>query len=269
MDNFENGLQATLDALMDAVTKENEEKYGAIVTNMLKAINDSPYDFEKPDIFNTMIAFPLEEIMDNVVKNLHKQQNEEVEDKFKPQFIFLHYQFLSSNIEKFIEKRMESSSCVVDKSRYILKMYLDYSLTGEIPETDLEEHYWIPRFGTNEDWMAFCDGLYKLFYGNNDLYLTSYEKLLNEEIRRYPHTKYVLSAKFCDGNKRIVEQTYDKPVLLPPVKDEYYIISKLAFSEKMRYDDAEDGDEYFGRFFYKVPKNEILGFEALTEEVML
>ena len=54
-----------------------------------------------------------------------------------------------------------------------------------IPEDEKEHHYWIPNFGTNEQWMNYCDSLYQLFYGNTDSYFEAYLVLLQGKEKDY------------------------------------------------------------------------------------
>lgn len=270
MEDMKKDIQDVISSLAKGIEAENEEINRDAVISILKSLSDSPYDFTNPDIFNTMFMFPLEQLLELVAKNLHEEKDPVVKDEYKPQFIFIHYSFLKYNIEKLIEKKRKTSSCVADVSRTILSMYLKYSLTGVIPETNLEEHYWLPKFGTNEEWIVFCDSLCQLYYGNNEDYLKAYMVLLNSEIRKYPHTRYSLVAKFKDGTSGVVEEKYDKDTFEnPELVEGYYNIPKSAFSKKMAYDNANNLRGFLNRFFYKVPKEDIVGFEVIKEDVMI
>ncbi|WP_286078095.1 hypothetical protein [Thomasclavelia cocleata] len=269
MEDAKKELKSVLSALSKGLETENELNNGKAARDILDSLVSSPYDFTNPDIFNTMFMFPLEQLLELVTKSLHAEKKENVKDTYKPQFIFMYYGFLKSNIEKLIEKKRKTSSCVADVSRTILSMYLNYSLTGEIPKTNKEEHFYLPKFGENEDWINFCDGLYKLFYGNNELYLTSYSKLISSEIRKYPHIKYSLVAKMVTGEEIVVEERFDNSDIKCEEFEDCFIISKRAFPKKKDYLLATHLGDILNRFYYKVPKCDVLDFSIKEESVML
>ena len=281
MEDAKKELKSVLSALSKGLETENELNNGKAARDILDSLVSSPYDFTNPDIFNTMFMFPLEQLLELVTKSLHAEKKENVKDTYKPQFIFMYYGFLKSNIEKLIEKKRKTSSCVADVSRTILSMYLNYSLTGEIPKTNKEEHFYLPKFGENEDWINFCDGLYKLFYGNNELYLTSYSKLISSEIRKYPHIKYSLVAKMVTGEEIVVEERFDNSDInkdvnamfpidrLHELVEEGFIVSKRAFPKKKDYLLATHLGDILNRFYYKVPKCDVLDFSIKEQSVML
>lgn len=181
---MEKELKKIILSLAEAIEKENNEEYKEVSDKLLTSLLNSPYNLKNPENYNCIFHFRLTQILENVTKKLHKEQLAEVRDQHKPQFIYLNYNYLSSNIEKLVQKRHGTSAFCADISRTIIIMYLEYSLTGDIPETDYEEHYWLPRFGENKDWINFCDGLYKLYYGNNELYLSSLKVLLECKMKK-------------------------------------------------------------------------------------
>lgn len=237
--------------------------------DILEMMENLPYDFRNPDIFNTMFMFPIEQVFDAIAKGLCGSKSPEVKDSFKPQFVFIQYGFLSANISKLVATRMNSSACSSDVSRTILSMYLRYALTGEIPETDYEEHYWLPKFGENKEWMEFCDGLYKLYYGNPELYLKAYGKLIASTIRRYPHTKYSLYAVMKNGSEVLIGQRYDNDdfSMMLDKSSGFYNLPKAAFPEGTEYESADGVIE--SRIYYQVPEKDIVDFRTMSESCML
>ena len=254
----------------ESFQKENQEKYGETAEYIVELLKSSNYNFSDPDIFNCMFDFQLEQMLELVTAQLHDPVEKSIKDKHKPEFIFLNYSFLKSNIEKLIDKKMNDTSCIADKSRYILKIYLNYSLTGKILEDCFEEHFWIPKFGTNQQWIDFCDGLYYLYYGNNDKYLASYGELINSEVRRYSHIKYSLIATMIDGKQVVMDECYDSGFAqLPLSKEGFYNIPKRAFKEKKDYKNANSLGELLNRFYYKVPVEDILKIEVKEEQIII
>lgn len=183
----EDMMENFLEDFINAVETENELQNGPMIKQLKTNLLNNPYKLSNPDNYFAMFQFPLIDLLENATRVLHREIDKQMKDKHKPQFIYLHYDYLSNNIKKLIQEKRKTNCCCADVSKTILKMYLEYSLTGTVPETDYEEHYWTPRFGENQDWMDFCDGLYHLYYGNNKQYLLVLKKLMEAEIRTYQH----------------------------------------------------------------------------------
>ena len=69
-----------------------------------------------------------------------------------------------------------------DKGRFIVKSYIKYKLTGELPVFDSESgnypHIAKPETGTPPIWMNFIEGIASLRLGNPTQYLLIYQVLL-------------------------------------------------------------------------------------------
>lgn len=182
------------------------------------------------------------------------------------------YDFLEHNIRELCVLR-EGSGCCADKSRYILKMYLGYSLAGETPEFNPDiEHYWMPKFGTNQEWINLCDGLYHLYYGRVDQYVKSYHALIQAEIRKYKHILHTWYIRFKDGETVKFDTTWDDKQDNPLGneyfdKGDYYIIYK-KYVENRGYEIYEDEELLFNHNC-KVPKSDIDKIYKISEEKMI
>ena len=269
-ERIEKEIQKVIVGLANSLKQENDIKNKETVKEIIKIMDETNYNFSDPDTFNCMFAFPLEQLLESIVINLHKEISIEVKDKHKPEFIFIHYSYLKSNIEKLIEKKMNDMSCVADRSRHILKMYLEYSLTGIIPKDCFEEHFWLPKFGNNKQWIDFCDGLYLLYYGKNEQYLESYNELIHADIRQYAHVKYSLVATLKNNEKVIMDECYDRGFAkLPIAENGFFNIPKRAFEEKQEYENSDSLGELLNRFYYKVPEKDVLKIEIKDEIVIV
>ena len=67
----------------------NDIKNKETVKEIIKIMDETNYNFSDPDTFNCMFAFPLEQLLESIVINLHKEISIEVKDKHKPEFIFI------------------------------------------------------------------------------------------------------------------------------------------------------------------------------------
>lgn len=253
-------------SLTEAIQKEDKQKYEIISNELTEQLLKSPYDLREPENYHIMFQFQLNTILENAVSPLHKTKDSSVRDKHKAQFIYLNYSYLSRNIEKLVKMRMGTSAYSVDVSRTIIEMYLEYSLTESIPETDYEEHYWLPRFGENEDWMDFCDGLYLLYYGHNELYLNTLKVLMESKIRRYKHIRHKHIITFNNGFKIEIGNTYDdKTDYNLEEENDCYLIPKI----KVTFENQYQTTKKLWIDYYMVPKTEIKEMNKESEPIFL
>lgn len=275
-DDFKN----TIGELVDSIAKSNVKDYDAISGKIADSLENAPYDLMNPDIYNSIIGNRVRMLMGKTIEKLYDGKDSiiiedrmgvfekklNIKDMDKIQFLYLEYQYLQHNIEKLIEEKLESSICIDDRNRFVLGVYMEYLLTGIIKKTDLSEHFWLPKFGTNENWVGFCEGLYEMYYGNPDRYILARTKLLEAEIRKYEHTIYKVYAFFKDGKKVLISNYTDIEPELPEPEDSYYMMDKDAFDCEQQYEDYGEG---LGGLFYKVPQEDINSFEILTETKMM
>lgn len=178
MDN-KNNIEETLTYIISTLSSDNETKinYGEII----KKFRHSGYDLDNPDTFNVMINYQVEQILGLVASELSPPPYN-LANLEAIKFLFLNYTFLETNIENLITKR-EGHCCCSDKAGHILEAYMDYLIRDFIPEMKEDRHFYVFNFGEYKDWFDFCDGLFRLYYGNNEKYLLTYKKLLESEIR--------------------------------------------------------------------------------------
>ncbi|MDF2880180.1 MAG: hypothetical protein K0R54_737 [Clostridiaceae bacterium] len=265
-------LEECIKGMFDSIIKEDNEKFGRLIMDSLESLKNSGYNFSNPESFNSMIISKFNRGLNSLANGIHDLPSLEIKDTNKPNFIYLNYNFLEQNIRNLCVLR-EGNSCCADKSRAILKMYLKYSLTGEINEYKPEiECYWLPKFGTNEEWVNYCDGLYLLYYGKTEKYLASYNILIKSEKRTYKHILHNWYMKFVDGNIIRITNTWDDRFENPLDniyydKGDYYILSKNLLNDR-NYEHYE-GNEPLIDNYCKVPKSDIIEIYKVSEEVMV
>lgn len=266
-DKFGECIESLLNAMVSTEKSESQK----LIKDALEKLNQSGLKVSNPEHFNLHLVCKLNKGVKEIANTMHEAPSEGIKDTHRPNFIYLRYDFLENNIRELCVLR-EGSSCCADKSRSILKMYLKYSLTGEIPEFNPnEEHYYIPKFGDYKQWMALCDGLYSLHYGHAEKYFLAYSALIQAEIRKYKHILHTWYIKFKDGEVVNFTHSWDEKQE-NPLNDEcfdkgdYYIIYKNYVKDR-NYEAYEDED--FVRNYCKVPKSDIAEIYKISEEKMV
>ena len=97
-------------------------------------------------------------------------------NNFNISAVYTNWAFLDNNLTE-IFRRFEGSSCCADKSRLILKEYINYKKTDEMPVFN-KEKYWTPEKGEAKLWMSIVDGMIELIYGKNAKYIISLKNIV-------------------------------------------------------------------------------------------
>lgn len=176
-DKMETAINDIFSSLLTSEEAEIKNSYGKIIKNLL----DSGFNIKKMDVFNIMVSWKIEQILNNVVSSLNSNvKDTKGLDSIK--FLYLNYAYMKCNIERLIVQR-EGMCCCVDKSRHILEAYKDYLTTGELPEINDKRQYFVFNFGTYKQWFNLCKGLLNLYYGNPKDYMIAYKELLEADLR--------------------------------------------------------------------------------------
>ena len=266
--------EKALESIFNTLTAKSDQEINLLLGETIKSINKSNIKFDNPENFNSFINHKLKRAVELIADNLHEPSV--CKDKYKPNFIYANYTFLERHIRELCILR-EGSSCCADKSRYILKMFLKYSINGEIPNFNPNlEKYYIPNFGDNKMWIEYCDSLYALYYGNTENYFKTYNNLLQCEIRKFKHLLHRWYIEFNDNDIIEIENTWDNNIENPlndySDKGEYYIIHK-RFTKDREFEiytpEDEEEDFLFNRHYVKIPKSSIKKIYYETEEKMV
>lgn len=268
-----NELGKALECIFNTITAKSDKDMMELLGESMVAIEKSNYNLDNPEKFNIFINHKLNRAIKILASNLHAPSV--CRDSNKPNFIFINYSFLENNVRALCELR-EGSSCCADKSRHILKMFLQYSITGEIPTFNPDiENYWSPNFGDNQMWIELCDGLYELYYGKTEKYLKAYNALLHCEIRKYKHLYHTWYLELNDGDIVEVGQSYDDRLECPVLKSEEqkcYILHKRLVKDKEfeLYEPNNEEDCFLlGTKYFKIPYSSVKSVYYETEEKMV
>lgn len=265
-----NKMGEAIKAIASSFTSRSEAEANERIEEALKLLNESEYKIKGPEDFDCFIGYKVQNCMGAIAKTLYDSINAKHRDK--ADFIFINYRFLECNIRELCTLR-EGPCCCADKSRYILKMYLKYSIDGEIPEfNENVEEYWMPNFGDNEMWMKYCDSLYKFYYGYTEEYFKVYKSLVQCEVRKFKHILHRWHIKFKNGEDFEFTQSWDDRTENPlkyDSKGDYYIL-KRKYSGSNDFEKYEPRDEETA-FFYKncvcIPKKDVEIY-SIDEEKM-
>lgn len=267
-------IEKGLESIFKTLSAKSDKEVSTLLIEAMNYIKESKVNLDNPDNFNCFINHKLKRGVELIANNLHEPSV--CRDKNKPNFIYANYSFLERNIRQLCILR-EGSSCCADKSRYILKMYLQYSIDGKIPDFDPNlEKYWIPNFGDNKMWMEYCDSLCSLYYGRTEMYFKAYNDLLQCEIRKFKHLLHRWYLELKDGDVIEIGQTWDDSLDCPLSsyydKGDFYILNKRFVKDKdFEVFVSEDEEEKFlyGNNYIKLPKSEINKTYYKTEEQMV
>lgn len=175
-EDIEQGLNSIFGALFEHQSLE------AQAHPLFKLLNGKPDLFESPTSFKFNFLYKMNNAIEEAVKRV-KGVKEEYTD------IFLDFQFYEDHIEKLCTF-FEGSSCCADKSKVIVERYLNYLRTGDKGKWEAGEEvyierlkeniscYWLPKFGTQDDWFNLLNALWYFKYGNPEKYLRAYKTLI-------------------------------------------------------------------------------------------
>lgn len=227
---MESEISKVLNKLFENLEKEtddlNECYYGKFVENL----KNYPYDFNNPDVFNSLVMSRIESVSQYVAKNIMEEKTDNSSDMDKLVFLYTNYDFLIHNIRALIGSK-SGLSCVGDQVNFILDCYRYMLLGKNNNHSDFEnESYSHPKFGTYESWMNFCNGLYELYYGRPNNYRITYDILYQSPIRQFKHIQHdwFFNLKHQSDKKYLLETTFDDDIRNPLEKtsEDYILISK-------------------------------------------
>lgn len=271
---MDNEMTKCITTLFNALNAKSDEEARGMFGEAINYAKESKVKINNPENFDCFINHKMKKGIKLLASTLHEPSI--CKDKDKPNFIYVNYSFLESNIRNLCELR-EGSACCADKSRHILKMYLNYSITGEIPTFNPNaEDYWTPNFGDNEMWIKYCDGLYRLHYGYTEEYFKAYNSLIQCEIRKFKHILHNWYMEFNDGEIIEFDYSWDNkdqnPLESYADKGDFYTMHKRKVKNKnFEMYEPEDEEEkmIYRKSYVKVPKSEIKRIYKTSEERMV
>ena len=149
--------------------------------NLIKEMLESPifkYFFENikyfsyPNEFNAVVKYPIDRMLKLVLQKKFNKSEEIAE-------LYLDYDFLENNVSNLCSQLyglIRSS----DKGRFLVRSYIHWRETGEMPKFNWEGEYTFqyPETGTEQQWMDFVSAVHRLKYGYNKEYLIALQDLI-------------------------------------------------------------------------------------------
>lgn len=269
-DEIKEVLGSIFSGIVNAKNEEVKINYGELLAK-LKATG---YDLDDPEDFNTLVVYEA----NNALKFLGFEMCEpphDMKNANKIKFLYLRYDFMEMHIRHLVQSK-EGSGCCADKSRHILGVYKDYLVRGVIPESDFSKRpgYHIPKFGEYKLWIEYCDSLIQLYYGDLKNNLEVYQKLIQEEVHKYPATHYKWYATVKDCGEYLCHDAWDKDI--NPFDDEsstvyagpdHYLIK--AKKDDKSLEDYLIQDSILFTNWHLVPKCDVINIRCEKEELMV
>lgn len=269
-----NKMEEIIKTITNSFASKSKEETNERIKDTLKLLNESNYKITNPEDFECFIGYKVRNCMKAISRATYNSAN--VENVDMVDFIYTNYRFLEGNIRELCVLR-EGSCCCVDKSRHIINMYLKYCITGKIPTFNPNiEKYYIPNFGSNLMWIAYCNSLYNLYHGYNSDYIKLYDELLKCEIRKFKHILYSWYIELKHGEKIKIYHTWDNPdknQLTFLDKGDYYIVHKRAIVgmnlDFEAYKPTDEENRIIYSNYVKIPKSKVKQIVKLEEEKMI
>lgn len=258
--------------VIEAILTQNAEKNAAAVSALKNSINQSPYNFHDPNVYDTVLMYPIRQMTGAVADNYLG-----FKDKTgKAAFIYLNYDFVESNISKLMQKRTGFSASV-DKSRTVISTYLKYLSHPEEELPDFcKDHYWLPKFGSAKEWIEYCDSLINLYYGEPERYLETYRTLLKADIRKFKRTLYEWYLVLNTGEEFSIDYRIIDDEIRDPLKEssnwagELFMVVARRIPESARSicKKLPENSIYSG-IFIGIPKDKIKKTYFIKKEVFV
>lgn len=133
-----------------------------------------------PDTFNVMYSYQIKRNITNPLIKHFFPFAEDKEQGYKMNFLVEHFDFVEKHIKHVIYTRTSITMCIEDQMRGVVSEYIKYLEKDKLPNWGTNRKWYLPKFGTEKDWMEFIESLYWLYKGEEDLYIKTKHSLLND-----------------------------------------------------------------------------------------
>lgn len=171
----ENDLRDSLTMLMDSLL--NSSRKDAEVSLIYQHLISNPKYLSDPKTFFYAFIYKQDKAIEAALTHV-KQLTKDNESEYHE--IFLNFRFYKAHIERLCT-HFEGSFACADKSGVIVGRYLAFIVSGDMGKWEVEDEkcYWLPRFGTQQEWFDLMHGLFYFRFGVSEKYLTSYKALID------------------------------------------------------------------------------------------
>ena len=178
MEDQKDAIKSVLEGILSISVDDNKEAYESIsnnpaVTSAIEAIKKGD-----TDSFQYLFLYGIDNFIDGILDTAL--------DSNDAKFLFRHTNFVESHYENLIEK-FEGSACCADKSSAIISALVSHFINDRPIKFNYEGKYTyhLPKviFKTEEDIVAFFNGLRSLYHGKTDEYLHALKQTTDNAIK--------------------------------------------------------------------------------------
>lgn len=169
-ESFKQELKGVLDCLVSNINEQAKD------SKLFKFLVSKPSVLESPSEFFFSTIYENHLAVSEAIKAV-KKLPKDTESEYVS--IFLDHAFYDGHVENLCAQ-IEGWVCSGDKSSTIIKRYMRYLQTGEKGNWDPQDPkcFWLPKFGTQDQWYEFVHSLYLFKYGHPEKYFKAYAVLL-------------------------------------------------------------------------------------------
>jgi hypothetical protein len=170
-------IKEVIESMVDGFNKEHLE------SPMFKHLIEKSEYLKDPDTMQTMIIYPFIKCVELAVSKTQNKSNAVVD-------LWMDYDFLESNVSELCAK-FYGGGCSVDRGKFIVNSYIKFKETGIMPKLNWKQEYTFhyPKKGSLKQWFKFIEGINRLKYGYNDIYLKSLMELIKVHKKKVKHGK--------------------------------------------------------------------------------
>lgn len=233
----EEGLKNVMDSLLNGFMREAGQEHAETVKDIVEEYGDRLMNPEHFSLYVTYKNDMMERVLMKTV--LAKQQLDRERTYTSAQLyalsnVYTDYKFYESQIRSIIED-YEGHACCADKSRYLMKAYMDYIITGQLPDFGERSDYRIPTLGSPKAWMNVLERCGHLQSGQFDHYKEARDVLIAE-----------LEAHVVERQERLQKLLTSHTYFIAKVEDEGTVLYHFI---------REEGEDYFHGQIVIYPKN--------------
>jgi hypothetical protein len=169
----EESIKSVLTGLLSGIDAQNEKAYLEVSELDAFKLARAKVEEGNPEEFYFVLSYPLGEAVDGLISSVLPNND-------RAHFIFKHYDFVESHIEKVIE-RFEGSPCSADKTSAVISRLLRFYIKGDEitfdPSAEYTFHHPKQILTNHEEIVDFFEAIHRLYYGDGDRYLKAFAKL--------------------------------------------------------------------------------------------
>lgn len=164
---IQDSIRSVVTGLLASVDAGNDSAYRELAELDTFKLARAKVEAWNPEEFYFVLSYPIGEVVDGLL-------NAVLPNNDRAHFIFKHYDFVESHVERVIE-RFEGSACSADKTGAVISRLLRFYIKGDPIIFDPSEKYTYHHpnqiFTTHEEVVGFFEAIHRLYHGDSDKFL--------------------------------------------------------------------------------------------------